>query len=111
MERAKGRVGMDHYETRSWNGWHHHMTMSLLALWFLVREQRRLSDTTPAITVQQSAEAIGELLRNPAMDTRELALKITARLRRTEKVRIDHWRRFKRLPPQWGRARFSHVRQ
>lgn len=111
FERAKGRVGMDHYEVRSWGGWHHHMTLSLLALWFLVREQRRLSNATPAITVQQSAEAIGELLRNPEMNTRELAHKITARLRRTEQARIDHWRKFKRLPPRWTEARSSNVRQ
>lgn len=111
FERAKGRVGLDHYEVRSWGGWHHHMTLSLLALWFLVREQRRLSDATPAITVQQSAEAIGELLRNPEVSTRELARKITARLRRTEKARIDHWRKFKRLPPRWAQARSSIVRQ
>lgn len=111
FEQAKGRVGLDHYEVRSWGGWHHHMTLSLLALWFLVLEQRRLSDSTPAITVQQSAEAIGELLREPQVDTRELALKITGRLRRTEKARIDHWRRFKRLPPRWAEARSSNVRQ
>lgn len=111
FERAKGRAGMDHYEVRSWGGWHHHMTLSMLALWFLVMEQSRLSNTTPAITVQQSAEAIGELLREPQMGTRELALEITGRLRRTEKARIDHRRKFKRLPPRWAEARSSNVRQ
>lgn len=39
---AKGEVGLDHYEVRSWVGWHHHMTLSLLALWFLVLERRRV---------------------------------------------------------------------
>ena len=39
---AKGEVGLDHYEVRSWVGWHHHMTLSMLALWHLVRERRRL---------------------------------------------------------------------
>ena len=28
---AKGEVGMDHYETRSWLGWHHHMVQSSMA--------------------------------------------------------------------------------
>jgi SRSO17 transposase len=111
FERAKGRIGMDHYEVRSWAGWHHHMTLSLLALWFLVQEQRRLNASTPAITLQQSAEAIGELLRDPELDTRRLALKITRRLRRTELVRIAHWRKFKRLPPRWAEARSTHVAQ
>lgn len=39
---GKGEVGLDHYEVRSWVGWHHHMTLSMLALWYLVKERRRL---------------------------------------------------------------------
>jgi SRSO17 transposase len=35
FQEAKGEVGLGHYEVRSWVGWHHHMTLSLLALWFL----------------------------------------------------------------------------
>lgn len=35
FEEAKGEVGLGHYEVRSWVGWHHHMTLSLLAVWFL----------------------------------------------------------------------------
>lgn len=29
---AKGQVGLDHYEVRSWHGWHRHITLALLAL-------------------------------------------------------------------------------
>ena len=39
---GKGEVGLAHYEVRSWVGWHHHVTLSLLALWFLQLERRRL---------------------------------------------------------------------
>lgn len=39
---GKGEVGLDHYEVRSWVGWHHHMTLSMLALWFLQLEQLRV---------------------------------------------------------------------
>jgi len=42
FENAKGEVGLDHYEVRAWRGWHHHMTASLMALWFLVREHRKV---------------------------------------------------------------------
>jgi SRSO17 transposase len=41
---GKGEVGLDHYEVRSWTGWHHHMTLTLLALWFLQRERLRLGE-------------------------------------------------------------------
>ncbi len=30
LEEAKGEGGMDHYETRTWLGWHHHMTHAIL---------------------------------------------------------------------------------
>lgn len=42
LEMAKGDVGLDEYEVRSWIGWHHHMTLTMMALWFLVLEQRWL---------------------------------------------------------------------
>jgi hypothetical protein len=29
---AKGQVGLDHYEVRSWEGWHRHITLALVAL-------------------------------------------------------------------------------
>ena len=49
FENAKGEVGLDHYEVRAWRGWHHHMTASLMALWFLVREHRKLGGKSSAL--------------------------------------------------------------
>jgi len=40
---GKGDVGLDHYELRSWRGWHHHMTLVILAHHVLVRMQQRLN--------------------------------------------------------------------
>lgn len=42
FEESKTGLGMDHYEVRTWLGWHHHMTECLLAHHFLVRTQIRL---------------------------------------------------------------------
>lgn len=42
FEEGNQEVGLNHYEVRSWVGWHHHMTLSLLALWFLQWERLRL---------------------------------------------------------------------
>ena len=39
---ARQEVGLDHDETRSWRGWHHHLTLVILAQHFLVRLQQRL---------------------------------------------------------------------
>jgi SRSO17 transposase len=32
FEAAKGEVGLDHYEVRSWTGWYRHMTLAMWAL-------------------------------------------------------------------------------
>lgn len=40
---GNGEVGLAHYELRFWRGWHHHMTMVILAHHFLVRLKQRLN--------------------------------------------------------------------
>jgi hypothetical protein len=44
---GKGEVGLGQYEVRSWVGWHHHMTLSLLAQWFLQLERNRFGGENP----------------------------------------------------------------
>jgi SRSO17 transposase len=41
-EDGKQYLGMGDYEVRSWRGWHHHMTLCILAHFFLVRACLRL---------------------------------------------------------------------
>lgn len=62
---GKGEVGMDHYELRFWRGWHHHMTLVILAHHFLVRLRQRLMgrDLTPT---PAGARAPSRLVEPPA---------------------------------------------
>jgi SRSO17 transposase len=48
FEEGKQYLGMGDYEVRSWRGWHHHMTLCILAHFFLVRMQQRLKKTRGA---------------------------------------------------------------
>ena len=41
IKRGKSKAGMADYQVRTWRGWHHHITLSLIATWFLVGEARR----------------------------------------------------------------------
>jgi len=41
LQRAKGETGLSQYQVRTWRGWHHPQTLSLIATWFLTQEARR----------------------------------------------------------------------
>jgi SRSO17 transposase len=58
LEEAKGELGMDHYETRTWRGWHHHMTQTLLAHHFLVRLRLQLKKS-PGVDPGPTSGAVG----------------------------------------------------
>jgi SRSO17 transposase len=47
IESGKGECGLDEYETRGWTGWHHHTTLSLLALAFLALQRTRMGEKNP----------------------------------------------------------------
>ncbi len=48
FEEGKQYLGLGDYEVRSWRGWHHHMTLCILAHFFLVRLRCRLKKRHPA---------------------------------------------------------------
>jgi SRSO17 transposase len=47
IKQAKGEAGLGDYQVRTWEGWHHHQSLSLLASWFLTEEARRGKNTDP----------------------------------------------------------------
>src|SRR5881628_1118209 len=62
FKRGKGEVGMDEYQVRTWQGWHHHMVLSMMAVWFLIRETHRGQQVTPALTLPQVRYGLSVLL-------------------------------------------------
>jgi SRSO17 transposase len=47
-QQLKEELGLDHYEGRGWQGWHHHVTLVCLAYAFLLSERRRLKKNSSA---------------------------------------------------------------
>ena len=62
FKRGKGEAGMDAYQVRTWQGWHHHMALSLIAVWFLIGETPRGQQGTPALTLPQVRYGLSVLL-------------------------------------------------
>jgi SRSO17 transposase len=66
LQAGKGEVGLAQYEVRSWVGWHHHMTLSLLGLWFLVLEKQRLGGENPGADGAADAGGVRAAAAAPA---------------------------------------------
>lgn len=61
FETLKGEVGLDEYEVRGWRGWHHHITLSLLAGAFLLSLQQEWGEKqTPPDAPADRARAPGD---------------------------------------------------
>jgi SRSO17 transposase len=68
FKEGKGEIGLDHYQTRSWLGWHHHMLMVSLAHHFLVRLRIKLKDKASAMTIDQVRLLLTSVLPRPVFD-------------------------------------------
>src|SRR5215475_7453695 len=62
FRRGKSEAGIDAYQVRTWEGWHHHMVLTLMAVWFLVGETHRGQQLTPALTLPQVRYGLSMLL-------------------------------------------------
>jgi SRSO17 transposase len=49
LQRAKSEAGLADYQVRTWEGWHHHQALALLATWFLTQETRRGKKIHPSV--------------------------------------------------------------
>jgi SRSO17 transposase len=68
FEESKGELGFDHYETRSWLGWQHHMLLVSLAHHFLVWLRLKCKDQAPALTIYQLRLLLTSVLPKPVFD-------------------------------------------
>jgi len=65
---GKVEVGFDHYELRSWLGWHHHMFFAFLAHLFLVRMRIFFKQRAPGLTIYQVRLLLLSVLPMPKFD-------------------------------------------
>jgi SRSO17 transposase len=66
LQRAKGEAGLADYQVRTWEGWHHHQTLALLATWFLTQETRRGKNPDPGAD-RAAGAAADRRLAEPAV--------------------------------------------
>jgi SRSO17 transposase len=102
FKRGKGEVGMDEYQVRTWEGWHHHRALSLIAVWFLIGETHRGQQVTPALTLPQVRYGLSLLLLEvyytPGVDN--ICRQVQRQLLRNESARFYHHYTRKCIPPR-----------
>jgi len=47
---GKSHCGLGEYQVRGWQGWHHHMALVMIAMFFMLKEQLLNEDETPLLS-------------------------------------------------------------
>ena len=96
FQTGKGQVGLDHYQVRSWTGWHRFVTLAMLALAVLTILAAQQPDTDPE-TIALTVAEIRRLLN---------AFVLAASLPPEHTLHWSIWRRTSQ-----ARARRSHYQR
>jgi len=73
FETAKGETGLDEYEVRGWSGWHHHITLALLAGAFLLTLQQEWGKKDAPAHASPSQPGAARDAAPPQVDARGVA--------------------------------------
>src|SRR6516225_3669916 len=113
FEAAKGEVGLDQYEVRSWTGWHRHITLAMLAHAYLAVLRRVAMEKKSATEAEIELALRLDLLPHTVPELRRLLWRLVWarppdpehilawslwRRRHQQRARRCHWRRRTRRP-------------
>jgi len=86
FETAKGETGLDEYEVRSWAGWHHHITLALLAGAFLLTVQQEWGKKDAPAHASPSQPGAARPVAPPHLDAGRIA-RVAQRHPRAQRAR------------------------
>jgi hypothetical protein len=95
FEDGKGIAGLADYQIRSWTGWHHHMTMTLLAMLYLMSLTIDLGEKADFLTVQDVKEIFEVIMPKRKVTSEELLRLLLEKHKARESARRSHHRRNK----------------
>ena len=102
FEAAKGEVGLDQYEVRSWTGWHRHVTLAMLAHAYLAVLRKAAVGGEPTLdlaaellplTVPEVRRLLWRLVWPPPPDIAAALAWSRWRRRHQQRARRCHWQR------------------
>jgi len=90
LQDAKGLAGLDEYQVIGWRGWHHHMTLVMLAMLFLLTSKRQLQPTAPMLTLQDAKEILEQILPKKHLSHEDLVKLIRKKHENRLRTRISY---------------------
>jgi SRSO17 transposase len=93
FEESKQHLGMGDFQIRSWRGWHHHMTLCILAHFFLVLIQLNLRNKAPVLTLPQIVLIVASVLPTRTRNALWALEVVTYRQQRNHAAYLSHRKR------------------
>jgi len=90
FEDSKSYLGMAEYETRSWTGWHHHMSLVALAHLFITLVRKDLRKEIPALSLDRTVRLLIAALKLPHLNEDHAVRLVEYHVRRNEIARKSH---------------------
>jgi SRSO17 transposase len=95
FEDAKSECGMADYQVRKWSAWHHHMTLVMMAMLFMLSERIRHKDTRPLLSCSDIEELLARFLPRRDVTEEEIIFQLEQRHLQRQKAIDSHARRQK----------------
>jgi SRSO17 transposase len=90
FEASKSYLGMAQYETRSWVGWHHHMTLVGLAHLFVTLTRKRLGRDVPELTLDRTVRLLEAAWEEPRLRLARAIELVEYHIRRNKVAKASH---------------------
>ena len=79
FQEAKNEAGLDEYQARSWQAWHHHVALVMMALLFLLRERQIQSEALPLLSAGDVKVLLARVLPRRDQTLEEIVRQIQVR--------------------------------
>lgn len=83
---SKNQCGMGQYQARGWRSWHHHMTMVMLAMQFMLSQQLKNSEDFPLLSSNDIVELMTHYLPNRKASEEEIFEQLQMRHERRQRA-------------------------
>jgi SRSO17 transposase len=99
FQEAKNEAGLDEYQARSWQAWHHHVALVMMALLFLLRERQIQSEALPLLSAGDIKVLLARMLPRQDQTPEEIIRQMQLRHQQRQAA-IDSAYRSQKSPPR-----------